>query len=166
MKFQIQSLANLLEEEILHYEKLVTALKKEAECLKQGSPEDLLQAVKTVSEHAEVIHRIHEDVRKKINEMRHSAGNGRLETTLQDLTGLLPPRESRMLQKYQRTLEKLKNWVAQINSRNKAFIQESLAHWRNLFLLVNPAKTASPVYAAPGRQKSSRQQPISLDRKV
>ncbi|MBP1717402.1 MAG: hypothetical protein H6Q43_840 [Deltaproteobacteria bacterium] len=166
MESQIQAVARLLEAEISHYEKLVAALRNEADHLRKGSPEDLLQSVKTVSEHAEAIHQIHQDVRTKMEEMLHSAGNEKLGRTLADLTRLLPPRESRMLQKYQGTLEKLKSWVIQINSRNKAFIQESLVHWRGLFSLVNPAKATSPVYVPNGRQKPSTQQPISVDRKV
>jgi len=42
MESQGQILLRLMEEEISHYEELVGELKKEADCLRQGSPEDLL----------------------------------------------------------------------------------------------------------------------------
>jgi flagellar biosynthesis/type III secretory pathway chaperone len=166
MESQIQAVARLLETEISHYEKLVAALRNEADHLRKGSTEDLLQSVKMVSEHADAIHQIHQDVRKKIEEMLNSAGNDKVKRTLADLIRLLPPRESRMLQKYQGNLEKLKSWVIQINSRNKGFLQETLAHWRGLFTLANPTQAASPVYVPNGRQKLSTPQPISVDRKV
>ena len=166
MESQIQAVTKMLEEEIAHYEKLVAALKKEADDLRKGSPEDLLQSVKTVSVHAEAIHQIHQAVRKKIEDRLPSSGSEKLERTLADMIRILSPRESQGLQKYQGTLEKLKSWVIQINSRNKAFIQESLAHWRDLFSLVNPAKAASPGYVPCGRKKLLTQKPISLDRKV
>ncbi len=166
MGSQIQEVASLLEEEISHYEKLVAALKKEADYLRQGSPEDLLQSVKTVSGQVESIHQIHRDTRKKMEELLQAAGNEKLERTLADLIHLLPPREAHKLRKYQGTLEKLKSWVMQINSRNKAFIQESLSSWRDLFSLMNPTNAVSPVYVSNGKKKPSTQQPISLDRKV
>lgn len=166
MESQIQAVARLLEEEILHYEKLVAALKKEADYLRQGSPEDLLKSVKAVSEHTEAISQIHQDVRRKVEKILNSAGDEKLEKPLRDLMLLLPPPEVQRLQRYQGTLDKLKNWVMQINSRNKAFIQESLAHWKDLFSLLNPAQAASPVYVPNGKKNPSRQLPVSLDRKV
>jgi flagellar biosynthesis/type III secretory pathway chaperone len=78
----------------------------------------------------------------------------------------LPPQEAQRLQRYQGTLDKLKGWVMQINSRNKAFVRESLAHWKDLFSLLNPANAASPVYVPNGKMNPSRQLPVSLDRKV
>lgn len=166
MESQIQAVARLLEEEISHYEKLVAALKKEADYLRQGSPEDLLKSVKAVSEHTEAIFQIHQDVRKIVEKILNSAGDEKLEKPLRDLMLLLPPQEVQRLQRYQGTLDKLKNWVMQINSRNKAFIQESLAHWKDLFSLLNPAQAASPVYVPNGKKNPSRQLPVSLDRKV
>ena len=167
MESQIQAVANLLEEEISHYEKLAAALKKEAEYLRQGSPEDLLQSVKTVSGHVDSIHQIHREAREKIEKLLQAAGNEKLERTLADLIHLLPSREAQRLRNHQGTLEKLKSWVMQINSRNKAFIQESLAHWRDLFSLLNPAaNAAAPVYVPNGKRKPSNQLPVSLDRKV
>jgi hypothetical protein len=166
MESQIQAVARLLEEEISHYENLVAALKKEADYLRQGSPEDLLKSVKVVSEHAEAISQIHQDVRKRLEIILNSAGNEKLEKPLRDLMLLLPPQEAQRLQRYQGTLDKLKGWVMQINSRNKAFIQESLSHWKDLFSLLNPAHAALPGYMPNGKKNPSRQLPVSLDRKV
>jgi flagellar biosynthesis/type III secretory pathway chaperone len=166
MEFQIRGVANLLEEEISLYEKLAVTLKKEADCLKRGAPEDLLQSVKAVSEHAEAIHQIHREIQNKIEEMLQSGGATKTGKTLADLARLLPPGEAQRLRKYQGTLEKLKRWVMQINARNKAFIQESLVHWRSLFSFLNPAHTASLVYVRDGKKKSFPQQPVSMDRKV
>jgi flagellar biosynthesis/type III secretory pathway chaperone len=166
MESQIQAVARLLEEEISHYEKLAAALKKEADYLRQGSPEELLKSVKVVSEHAEAISQIHQDVRKRVEKILNSAGDEKLEKPLRDLMLLLPPQDAQRLQRYQGTLDKLKGWVTQINSRNKAFIQASLDFGKDLFSLLNPGNEASPVYVPQGKRNPPRQLPVSLDRKV
>jgi len=166
MGSQIQEVARHLEEEISHYENLVAALKKEADHLRQGSPENLLQSVKDVSAQVAAIQQIHQEARKKIEGVLRAAGNEALKRTLADLIQQLPPKESQRLQTYQRTLDNLKTWVMQINFRNKAFIQESLAHWKDLFSLLNPANALSPGYVPNGKKNPSRQLPVSLDRKV
>ncbi len=166
MESQIQAVARLLEEEISHYEKLAAALKKEADYLRQGSPEDLLKSVKVVSEHAEAISQIHQDVRKRVEKILNSVGDEKLEMSLRDLLRLLPRQEAQRLQTYPGVLDNLKSWVMQINSRNKAFIQASLDFGKDLFSLLNPGNEASPVYVPQGKKNPSRQLPVSLDRKV
>lgn len=166
MESQIQAVARLLEEEISHYEKLAAALKKEADYLRQGSPEDLLKSVKVVSEHAEAISQIHQDVRKRVEKILNSVGDEKLEMSLRDLLRLLPRQEAQRLQTYPGVLDNLKSWVMQINSRNKAFIQASLDFGKDLFSLLNPGNEASPVYVPQGKRNPSRQLPVSLDRKV
>jgi flagellar biosynthesis/type III secretory pathway chaperone len=165
MKSQIQEVARLLEEEILHYEKLVAALKKEAEILREGTPEDLLESVKAASAHAESISQIHRDARRKLEGILNS-GDKNPERPLGDLLLLLPRAEARRLQAYQGALENLKNWVMQINARNKAFVQASLVHLREFFSFLNPSPSASPVYAPLGKKNPAKPLPVSLDRKV
>jgi hypothetical protein len=166
MESQMQTVARLLEEEIAHYEKLIAALKKEADCLRRGSPEELLGSVKAASGSAEAISRIHRDIRGKVEEILNSAGKEKAGKPFQELLLLLPPPEARRLQRSQETLNRLRSWAAQMNTRNKAFVQTALAHWRELFSLLIPAAAASPVYAPQGVKNPPRQMPVSLDRKV
>jgi flagellar biosynthesis/type III secretory pathway chaperone len=163
MESQVQVLLRLMEEEISHYEELVKELKKETDYLRRGSPEDLLGSVKAVAPHVEAIQQIHQSIRKKIAEVLNITGQ---EKTLVELMALLPPRDSQKLRKYQGTLDKLKEWVMQINSRNKAFIQDSLAYGRDLFSLLTPSTAAAPVYVQNGKKRPPAQQPLSVDRKV
>jgi flagellar biosynthesis/type III secretory pathway chaperone len=163
MESQEQVLFRMMEEEISHYEELVKKLQKEADYLRQGSPEDLLGEVKAVAQHVEAIQQIHQSIRKTIAEVLNTTGQ---EKTLVELMALLPPGDSQKLRKYQGTLDKLKEWVMQINSRNKAFIQDSLAYGRDLFSLLTPSTAASPVYVQNGKRRPSAQQPLSVDRKV
>jgi len=163
MESQGQILLRLMEEEISHYEKLVGELKKEADCLRQGSPEDLLGSVQAVARHVETIQQLHQSIRKTIAEVLNLTGQ---EKTWAELMALLPPLYSQKMRKYQRTLDKLKEWVMQINSRNKAFIQDSLAYGRDLFSLLTPSIATAPVYVQNGKKSPPAQQPLSVDRKV
>jgi flagellar biosynthesis/type III secretory pathway chaperone len=166
MEARIQEVAALLEEEIAHYEKLVAALTKEAEDLRRGSPEELLESVKAAGAQIEAITRIHAEVRGKMAELSGSPDNRDGESPFGSLRRLLPPAECRRFQRYHDALDKLKNWALQINSRNKTFIREALAHFESLFSLFNPANEASPAYAAGGKKKPAARIPVSLDRKV
>ncbi len=165
MESRMRTIVDLLEEEVARYEKLVAALKKEAEDLRKGSPEDLQQSVKCISEQVDSIHRIHREARKLI-EAFLPAEKGKPEGALAELMRLLPPGESRILQKYNGALERLRNWAMEINSRNRAFIRESLSVWKDLFSLRAPQNAAAPVYARSGKKQAPAQLPISLDRKV
>ena len=159
MESQIQAVVRMMEEEISHYEKLVADLKKEADFLRQGSPEELVKSVKAVSEQAEAISQIHQDVRKKVEEILNSAGEKRGKIS-QDLCAFCRRQEAQRLRKYQGTLDKLREWVMQINTRNKAFIQNSLEYWRDIFSLLNPANAASTVYVQNGKRESVQASPF------
>ena len=165
MEFQAEIILRKLEEEISHYENLVRELRKEADILRQGSMEDLASSVKIVTSLGEKIQQIHQSVNKEIEEILTSARLKKKENLLANLISLLPPGDSQKLQKYQRTLDKLRDWVMQINTRNKAFIQSSLTYWRDIFSLLTPSTAAAPVYVQSGKKKFS-QQPLALDRKV
>ena len=166
MESQVEVVLRMMEDEISHYEKLVKELKKEADFLRQGSPEDLLGSVQAIAQQVETIQQIHQSTRERIEEILKSAGLEKQEKTLANLMTFLPPGDSQKLRKYQGTLDKLKEWVMQINTRNKAFIQNSLAYWRDIFSLLNPSTAAAPVYVQNGKKRPSSQQPLALDRKV
>jgi hypothetical protein len=166
MEPQVEIILRMMGEEISYYEKLVEELKKEADFLKRPSPEDLLACVKEIARHTEAIERIHQSVRKKIEEILKSAGPERTERTMTGLMAFLPTEDSRKMQKYLSTLAKFKKWVMEINARNKAHIQNSLTYWQDLFSLLTSSASAAPVYVQGGKKRPIAQQPLTLDRKV
>jgi hypothetical protein len=166
MESQVEIILRKLEEEISHYENLVRELRREADILREGSPEDLANSVKIVTSLGDKIQQIHQSVDKGIEEILKSAGLEKKEKTLTYLISFLPPGDSQKLRKYQGILDKLREWVMQINTRNKAFIQNSLTYWRDIFSLVNPSTAEAPVYVQNGKKRPSAQQPLALDRKV
>jgi hypothetical protein len=166
MDSQVEIVLRMMEEEIFHYEKLVEELKKEADFLRQGSPEELVESVKAVALQVETIQQIHQSARERIEEILKSAGIEKKGKNLSNLMAVLPPGDSQKLRKYQGTLHKLREWVMQISTRNKAFIQNSLGYWRDIFSLLNPSTAPATVYVQNGKKRPSAQQPLALDRKV
>jgi hypothetical protein len=166
MESQAEIVLRMMEEEIFHYEKLVEELKREADFLRQGSPEELVRSVKAVALQVETIQQIHQSARERIEEILKSAGIEKKGKNLSNLMAFLPPGDSQKLRKYQGTLDKLREWVMQINTRNKAFIQNSLGYWRDIFSLLNPSTAPATVYVQNGQKRPSAQQPLALDRKV
>lgn len=85
---------------------------------------------------------------------------------LSSLLPLLPPQDCQRIRDYQRTLGSLKKWITQINTRDKTFVRESLAYWRDLFSLLTQPLVESRVYTQSGKTQSSAHLPTSLNRKV
>jgi flagellar biosynthesis/type III secretory pathway chaperone len=166
MESQAEIVLRMMEEEIFHYEKLVEELKREADFLRQGSPEELVRSVKAVALQVETIQQIHQSARERIEEILKSAGIEKKGKNLLNLMAFLPPGDSQKLRKYQGTLDKLREWVMQINTRNKAFIQNSLGYWRDILSLLNPSTAPATVYVQNGQKRPSAQRPLALDRKV
>jgi flagellar biosynthesis/type III secretory pathway chaperone len=166
MESQVEMILRKLEEEIFHYENLVKELRREADILRQGSSEDLAKSVKIVMSLGEKIQQIHQSVDKGIEEILKSAGLEKKEKNFANLISLLTPGDSQKLRKYQGSLDKMREWVMQINTRNKAFIQSSLTYWRDIFSLLNPSPAEAPIYVHNGKRRPSAQQPLALDRKV
>ena len=162
----LEELYRHMEEEILHYHLLGEELKKESEILRQGSVDRLTESLRSVEMHVEQIHRAHGSIAKAIEEMVGALRPEEKEKTLGTLLTLLPAREAQRIQSYERTLSGLKKWTFQVNVRNKTYIQESLACWKNLVsLLIHPLSEA-PAYIQNGTQPSSSPQPFSLNRRV
>jgi hypothetical protein len=162
----LEDLYRRLEEEILHYHLLGEELKKESEILRRGSAEDLTESLRSVEMHVEEIHRAHESISKAIDEMVSSLGPEETEGNLGTLLTLLPAKERQRIRSYERTMAGLKKWTFQVNARNRTYIQDSLACWKDLVSLLTLPLSGPPMYVQNGTQPSSSPQPFSLNRRV
>jgi len=162
----LDELYRRMEEEILHYHLLREELKKESEILRQGSVDRLTESLRSVEMHAEEIHRAHGSIAKAIDEIVGTLRPEEKEKTLGTLLTLLPAKEAQRIQSYDRTLAGLKKWTFQVNARNKTYIQEFLACWKDLVSLLTHPLSEPPVYVQNGTQPSLSPQPFSLNRRV
>jgi len=162
----LEELCQRMEEEILHYHLLGEELKKESGFLRQGSLDLLTESLHSVEMHVEEIHRAHGFIARDIEKIVSTLRPEEKEKTLGTLLTLLPAKEAQRIKGYQRTLASLKKRISQVNTRNKTFVQGSLAYWRELFALLTQPLAESPVYIQNGKTQSSTLLPISLNRKV
>jgi flagellar biosynthesis/type III secretory pathway chaperone len=162
----LEELYRRMEEEILHYHLLGEELKKESGFLRQGSLDLLTESLHSVEMHVEEIRRAHGSIARDIEKMVSTLRPEEKEKTLGTLLTLLPAKEAQRIKGYQRTLASLKKRTSQVNTRNRTFVQGSLAYWRELFSLLTQPLAESPVYIQNGKTQSSTLLPISLNRKV
>ena len=162
----LQELLQQMEEEILYYHLLAEEMKKESEYLRKGSMNSLMESLQILEVQTTEIRKIHESIRRSIEKIWSSMEGKEGKNDLSSLLPLLPPQDSQRIRDYQRTLRGLKKWITQINTRNKTFVQGSLAYWRELFSLLTQPLAESPVYIQNGKTQPSTHPPISLNRKV
>jgi len=163
----LKELFQQMEEEIFYYHLLAKEMKKESEYLRKGSTTSLMESLQLLEVQTAEIQKIHESIRRSIERIWSSMeGKEGKNDNLSSLLPLLPPQDSQRIKGYQRNLGGLKKWITQINTRNKAFIQGSLAYCIELFSLLTQPLAESPVYIQNGKTQSSTPLPISLNRKV
>ncbi len=166
MERDLQALYQMLEEEIQHHQMLLDEIRRESVYIKENSVETLLQSVHAIGEHTKAIGAIRQNIQRKVKEISASSGMTPDPNSLKSLFSVLPSADARKIRTYQGSLERLKKWILEANQRNKSFIQDSLAYWKDLFDLTIGARQQSPVYVPNGQKKTSVYQSISLDRKV
>ncbi len=162
----LEELYQRMEEEILHYHLLGEELKKESEFLRQGSLDLLTESLHSVEVHVEEIRRANGSIAKAIEKIISTLRPEEKEKNLGTLLTLLPAKETQRIKGYQKTLSSLKQRTFQVNTRNKAYIQESLAFWKDLFFLLAGVPSESPVYIQNGKTQSTTHPSISLSREV
>ncbi len=162
----LKELFQQMEEEIFYYHLLAEEMKKESEYLRKGSTNSLMESLQILEVQTAEIQKIHESIRKSIEKILSSMEGKEGKNDLSSLLPLLPPQDSQRIKDCQRTLRGLKKRITQINTRNKTFVQGSLAYWRELFSLLTQPLAESPVYIQNGKTQSSTHLPISLNRKV
>ena len=163
---RLEELYQRMEEEILHYHLLGEELKKESEFLRQGSLDLLTESLLSIEMHVEEIHRTHGSIARAIEKIVSSLRPEEKEKNLEILLTPLPAKEAQRIKGYQRSLGSLKKWTTQVNTRNKTYLQESLAYWKGLVSLLTQPLSESPVYVQNGTQPASAPKPYSLNRRV
>ena len=162
---QLQSLYRMFEEEISAHRGLLEEVEREAECLRKGSIENLMQAVHRIEEQTASILRKKKEIGQAIETLRLTLGEKRGERDLSALIPVLPEAAQQKIKGYEKALARVREWIGRRNERNKSFIQEALSCWQNLFsILVQPLAEA-PEYARNG-QKKQIPAPYALNRKV
>jgi flagellar biosynthesis/type III secretory pathway chaperone len=162
----LKELFQQMEEEIFFYHLLAEEMKKESEYLRKGSTTSLMESLQLLEVQTTEIRKIHESIRRSIERIWSTMEGKEGKNNLSSLLPLLPPQDSQRIKDYQRTLGGLKKRITQINTRNKTFVQGSLAYWRELFSLLTQPLAESPVYIQNGKTQSPTHLPISLNRKV
>lgn len=162
----LKDLYALMGEEILQYHLLGEELKKQSECLRQGSNEALIESLQSLEILTTAIRKIHESIPKAVEKMFTVLAPHEEKKNLSLLLTLLPPGDSQRIESYQKTLERLKKWSDRINERNKTYIQESLFYWKELVSLLTLPPADSSIYVQKGIKSSPAPRPYSLNRKV
>ncbi len=161
----IEKLCTAMEEEIFLYHLLGEELKKESESLRKGSTDSLIDSLRSLEVHIGEIRKTREVVQRTLEKILVAEGRAGDEG-LSALVTILAPPDYQRLKDCHWTLERLKKGIAQMNHRNKMFVQESLNCWKSLFsLLTDPLKDA-PVYIQNGKTQASARVPLSLNREV
>jgi hypothetical protein len=167
LEVDLNSLCQLMEEEISAHHLLIGEMKKESECLRKGSTDSLAEVVKKIEQHREVILALQNRIQKSIRNVLDFHGKREeMENNLTSLLTVLPPPYHEKVKSYQRTLRQLRAWVQKINDQNKVFIEECLTYLRDLISwLIHPA-LESPGYIQTGQEKTTVHFPRALDREV
>lgn len=166
MEKDLRALYLMLEEEIQRHQMLLDEIRRESVYIRENSVETLLQSVHAIGEHTKAIGAIRQNIRQKVKEISVSSGMTPDPSSPKGLSSLLPHADARKIRTYESSLERLKKWILEANQRNKSFIRDSLAYWKDLFDLAIGARQQSPVYVPNGQKKAPVYQSISLDRKV
>ncbi len=165
----LREIFQLLEQEILKYQKLIEALKRESEYLRRNVTEPLMDVLKEIGNETEVIFSLEEKIKECLGNILSHIGLKEDEFTLSTLLPFLPISSQRKIHSYQRSLRELKVEVKQINDLNKAFIQECLTLWTDVVstLIHPPIESQNYSYqGAKGGRRISPYLPLTLNREV
>jgi hypothetical protein len=116
--------------------------------------------------HVDEIHRAHGSIVRDIEKMVSTLQPEEKEKTLGTLLTLLPAKEAQRIKGYQKTLAGLKKRTCQVNTRNKTYLQESLAYWKDLVSMLTRPLAESLVYVQNGTQPPPAPEPYSLNKRV
>ncbi len=166
LRDHLNLLYQLMDQEISNYSSLIQEMKKESECLRQGSADSLIHIVHSIEHHTETIHGLRETIQETIGEILRTEGRGQAEKTLSSLCGFVPPSDRKRIRLYQSTLTKLRAWAGQVNDLNKAFVNDILAHLRDLITLLIHPGGESPGYIQNGKKGQTAPLPYALNREV
>jgi hypothetical protein len=166
LRDHLNLLYQLMDQEISNYSLLIQEMKKESECLRQGSTESLIHIVHSIERHTETIRDLREAIQETIGEVLRTEGRGQAEKTLSSLCVFLPSSDRKRIRLYQGTLTKFRTWASQVNDLNKVFVNDILSHLRDLITLLIQPGGESPGYIQNGKRGQAAPLPYSLNREV
>jgi len=166
LRDRLNVLYQLMDQEISNYSLLIQEMKKESECLRQGSTESLIHIVHSIECHTETIRGLRSTIQETIGEILRAEGRGQARKTLSSLCTFLPTPDRKRIRLYQSTLTKLRAWAGQVNDLNKAFVDDILAHLRDLITLLIHPEGESSGYIRNGKRGQTAPLPYSLNKEV
>ncbi len=129
---EMDLLYHLLEQEVSNYHQLISEIKREAQCLREGETEPLMRSVRAIDERIQTIRIIEEQAQKIAEAVLQGLGKAERGRTLSYLSSFLPPAHQSRLSSYLKTLTQLKAWARQINDQNTSFIRDYMNFLSNL----------------------------------
>ncbi len=159
----LQTLYRILEDEIGAYTVLKKEVEGESECLRRGSPEELMGVIQRIENQRGAILQ----VREKLNRMVEAIGLtlGGTERELSALLPGLPISAQARIRRYCDELGGIQEWMRRRNERNKGFIRECQACCREFVSILLQPLAAAPGYDRHGWTNPAHP-PCALNRKV
>lgn len=147
---EVNTLSQLMDQEIASYHLIIDELKEEAECLRTGATDSLVKVVERIEDHTETLRRLQTLIQASIGRTFEFLGKDVQERTLSHLAANLPPVYRTKIKSYQHRLTQLQEWVSKMNDGNKTFIREHLNFLADLTSwLIHPV-IETPRYAKTG----------------
>ncbi|HSR11630.1 MAG TPA: flagellar export chaperone FlgN [Thermodesulfobacteriota bacterium] len=161
----LKELREQLDEEILYTHLLFGEMKKESDYLRTGATDSLMASLRSLEIYTAEIRKIRGAIQKKTEALISCLGvqDG---SGLARLLPLLPPEEAQRVKDALKTLANLRKAIAQVNSRNKNFVQETLTCWKEMFSLLVRPLSDTPLYIQSGKAQPPAASPVSLNRRV
>jgi hypothetical protein len=155
-----------MDQEVEQVHRILNALDKEAECLRRGDVDSLLEAVKAIEVHTTALHRLQEPVETSLRGVFEALGRDAEQLTLSQLVEHLPPETRTRMQVYHHMLAELQGRVHRVNEKNKRFIREHVAFFSDLTSAVVTPMAEVPCYPRTGKPRPVSSLPYALNREV
>ncbi len=140
---ELGALYGLLDQQVEAYRLIIEELKKQAECLRQGDTERLLEVIRSMGQQADTAHRLRRAVETLIE--KNLAGGKDSDKSLNGFAARVSPADRNRVLWYGRTLEDLRARMSRLNERNKMFVREHLSFFSDLTrALIAPGAVSYP----------------------
>jgi len=163
---EIRMLSELMDQEVRGYRLIIEALDQEAECLKNGDIDSLLEVVKGIESHTTALRRLQAPIEASLHAAFEALGVDAEKQTFSRLTDDLPPEHRLKMKSFHRTLNELRERVRLTNERNKRFIREHVAFLSDLSSLMIRPVVEGPCYPNKGKPRTTVSLPYALNREV
>jgi hypothetical protein len=146
---ELARLYELLDQEVTTYGLIIKELKKQAECLREGDTDRLLEVVHEMGQQTDAAQGLQKAVETLIAKTL-PGGNGGVES-LDRLAARVSPAHRKRMISYGRTLKDLRARMAGMNERNKIFVCERL----NFFSELTSSLVAPGMVSYPNARRST-----------